>query len=56
MVLTPSMISWLSDFLYPTFERGNLFETAHHDEGNDHHGDENEEELVVSQGDISGIG
>ncbi len=43
-------------FSVPYIERGNLFETAHHDEGNDHHGDENEEELVVSQGDISGIG
>ena len=43
-------------FSVPYIERGNLIETAHHDERNDHHEDENEEELVVSQGDISGIG
>ena len=58
----------LIGFSLPYIERANLIETAHHDEANhqheedsdgeeeDHHGDETEEELVVSQGDISGIG
>ena len=58
----------LIGFSLPYIERGNLIETAHHDEAKDqheedsdgeeedHHGDETEEELVVSQGDISGIG
>jgi hypothetical protein len=57
----------LIGFSLPYVERGNLIETAHHDEESDHHedesneedghhGDENDEELVVSQGDISGIG
>jgi len=46
----------LIGFSLPYIERGNLIETAHHDEANDHHGDVTEEELVVSQGDISGIG
>lgn len=53
-------------FSLPYIERGNLIETAHgHEEIEDHHGDENkgephegesDEERVIAQGDINGIG